>query len=57
MPVKQLWNVLDAQPCLFLMQIKLQNAVFGSMIIINKHIGQVSFLYSASRLQNLWFSR
>lgn len=28
MSVKQLWNVLDAQPCLFLMQINLQKQSF-----------------------------
>lgn len=42
MPVKHLWNVLNAQSCLFLVQINQQNAVFGSMIIISKHVGQVS---------------
>lgn len=33
MPVKQVWNVVDAQPCLFLMQINLENAVFVKLVI------------------------
>ncbi len=41
MPVKHLRNVLNALPCLFLVQIN-QQRQSGFMIILSKRVGQVS---------------